>query len=322
MGSSDLILLETEKGTHEFAREEIFSVFHRKFHYNVVEKDLNIFITKDIENLESLAFTKRGGLILGEVDELGEISKIKLRQGKFFVRVIDSGKCHGTEDEGEIGNLLGGMGKISFSDPDFVILAYHLDRWYIVEQIYNRNNVEKAKRKAPLRPFFSPVSMDPMYASFLVNMGYFPSGSILLDPFCGGGGILMEAGIKGYRVFGVDIINEMAVGARMNLKYFGIRDYEIARADFLNLQFQEKFDGIVTDFPYGRNSHISVEREEFYTKSAEKMHSILKDNARACIVTDNTDNLRYFENYFNIDVVLQQKVHKSLTRNFTRLIRR
>ena len=131
----------------------------------------------------------------------------------------------------------------------------------------------------------------------------------------------MEAGLKGYRVEGIDILNEMVIGARMNLKYFGIREFSIIKTDFLEFQSDKKYGGIVTDFPYGRNSHISKERSEFYFRAAQKMSEFLEMGSRACIVTDNMENLEYFKTFFDIDIILPQKVHKSLTRYFTRMIK-
>lgn len=322
MESKNFLIIETEIGRYNFAREELLCTFERASSIPVREMGQGIFIAEGIHDLNGLAFVKRAGQVLGIAEQFSDISKVLLPEGRFYVRVIDSHKCHGTSEEKEIGQLLGGIGRVSFSNPDFVVLAYHLDKWYICMQKYSRNNLEKAKRKAPLRPFFSPVSMDPAFASFLINMGYFPHGSTLLDPFCGGGGILMEAGLKGYRVEGIDILNEMVIGARMNLKYFGIREFSIIKTDFLEFQSDKKYGGIVTDFPYGRNSHISKERSEFYFRAAQKMSEFLETGSRACIVTDNMENLEYFKNFFDIDIILPQKVHKSLTRYFTRMIKK
>ncbi len=322
MDSQKILVLETEKGSSEFAREEVLSVVERSHSGKVAQIDSGIFLVYGNCRAEDIAFAKRAGEVIGIVDNFQDISSIKIPEGKFYVRIIDTGKCHGTSEESEVGQLLGGKGRISFSNPDFTILAYHLDRWHICRQIYSRSNRERSKRKAPLRPFFSPVSMDPNYASFLINIGYFPAGATLLDPFCGGGGILIEAGLKGYKVEGIDILNEMAVGARMNLKYFGIRNFNITKTDFLEYEPDKKFDGIVTDFPYGRNSHISLERGLFYSKVAEHMAHLIETGSRACVVTDKKENLDYFTKFFTVDVVIPQKVHKSLTRYFTRMIKR
>ena len=322
MESNNFLIIETEIGRYSFAREELLCTFERASSISIRDMGQGIFIANGFHELDGLAFVKREGEVLGTAEQFSDISDVLLPEGKFYVRIIDAHKCHGTSEEREIGQLLGGTGRVSFSAPDFVVLAYHLDKWYICAQKYSRNNIEKAKRKAPLRPFFSPVSMDPAFASFLINIGYFPAGSTLLDPFCGGGGILMEAGLKGYRVEGIDILNEMVIGARMNLKYFGIRGFSIIKTDFLEFQSDRRFDGIVTDFPYGRNSHISLDRSEFYFRAAQKMSDLLQKGSRACIVTDNTENLEYFRNFFDIDIILPQKVHKSLTRYFTRMIKK
>jgi tRNA (guanine10-N2)-dimethyltransferase len=315
-------IIETERGSGEFPEVEIRSFFEKRSGSKVTNLFDYLFLVTSSSGIDELSFVKRVAKILYVVDEIEQLNDIKIPMGKFYVRVIDINDCHGTKDETHVGFLLGGAGRISFKDPDFVILAYHADKWYITMQIFNRNNREKNKRRAPLRPFFSPISMDPQYASFLVNFGYFPQGSKLMDPFCGGGGILLEAGLRGYEVFGIDILNEMVFGCRMNLKYFGVKSYQVERQDFLKFQCNRKFDGIITDFPYGRNSHISIEKENFYKEASRKMSDILESNSRACIVTDDLKNLDYFKVDFNIDKILMKRVHKSLTRNYVRLIKK
>lgn len=322
LSASNLLVIEVEKGRQNLALEEISSLAGVDNVRDIVSYGDGICLIHDFLNKDKLSFTKRIGKVIAIFDNFSDIHDVKLPTGKFYVRVKDIKNCHGTDTEPILGEMLEGKGRISFREPDFVILAYHLDRWYITEQIFSRDLAESNRRRAPLRPFFSPISMDPHFASFLINIGYFKNGSRILDPFCGGGGILIEAYIKGFRITGIDIMNEMVVGARTNLKYYGARDFEIIRGDFLKMSVETTFDGIVTDFPYGRNSHISGDSQNLYSSASEKMSELLNSGSRACVVTDNKNNLKEFEEKFVIDAVFPVRVHKSLTRYYTRLIRR
>ncbi|MCK4365573.1 MAG: DNA modification methylase, partial [Thermoplasmatales archaeon] len=57
----------------------------------------------------------------------------------------------------------------------------------------NRSQFEE--RKIQHRPFFSPISLHPKLARALVNLSSIKKDETLLDPFCGTGGILLEAGL-------------------------------------------------------------------------------------------------------------------------------
>ena len=102
--------------------------------------------------------------------------------------------------ESEIGRNLGGKGRISFKNPDFIVRAIFLDKWYLCFLTYERDKKRFEERRAPMRPFFSPVSLHPKYARYLINTSGTAEGDTLLDPFCGTGGILIEASMLGRKI--------------------------------------------------------------------------------------------------------------------------
>jgi len=80
------------------------------------------------------------------------------------------------------------------------------------------------KRKAHLRPILHPSSLHPRLARCLVNLtGAISTQSTIVDPFCGTGGILIEAGLMDFRVIGYDIDDLMLKFADKNLKHFKVR---------------------------------------------------------------------------------------------------
>lgn len=316
-------ILESWRGYPEFCLEDFKSVTEKKYSGNLSVIN-NFIFNSQVEEyaIKEFSFLKRASYLIGIFESEDEFNKIKIPEGKFYLRIIDPEGCHNTDYESHIGNIIGAKGRVDFQNPDFLIYFYHLKKWYVGIEKMKINYEETNNRAAPKRPFFSPVSMDPKFASFLVNLGYFDKNSILLDPFCGSGGILIEAGLKGYKVIGIDIMKSMTVGASLNLKFYGIRDYKIICNDFFKIDENLEVDGIVTDFPYGRNAKISENPMDFFNNSAEKFHQILSPGGRACIVSNTRNIEEHFSKYFIIDRILQQRVHRSLTRYYYRMIRK
>ncbi len=108
-------------------------------------------------------------------------------------------------------------------------------------------------RRPALRPGFSPSSMHPVLARVMVNLSGGSKGSVC-DPFCGTGGILIEAGLMGCDVVGYDISGRELDKCKANLDHYGIKGYRL----FADSAFavRRKYDYIVSDLPYGRNSQL------------------------------------------------------------------
>ncbi len=151
------------------------------------------------------------------------------------------------------------------------------EKWIVVksrEKVYAGpilaiNRVPK-ERWPQNRPCFHPSSLVPTLARVLINLSRVKEGETLYDPFCGVGGILIEAGLMGIKVLGSDIREDFIECARKNLEYYGIKDYQLKVCDAKELCFEE-FDVIVTDPPYGRYSKIEKAKSiiELYRKFLE-----------------------------------------------------
>ncbi len=70
------------------------------------------------------------------------------------------------------------------------------------------------------KPFFQPGSMDPLLARAVANVAGARAGNTILDPMCGTGGVLVEAGLVGADVIGTDAQRKMVDGSRENLAQF------------------------------------------------------------------------------------------------------
>src|SRR5207237_8643787 len=91
--------------------------------------------------------------------------------------------------------------------------------------------------------------MPPKLARCLVNLSEARDGETFLDPFCGVGGIVIEASLLGCNVVGVDALSRMVRSARRNLAHFGLKSYGLLRSDARNIPLR-RVDAIATDPPY------------------------------------------------------------------------
>ncbi|MGD2066491.1 MAG: THUMP domain-containing protein, partial [Candidatus Bathyarchaeota archaeon] len=110
-----------------------------------------------------------------------------------------------------------------------------------------------SERRPRKRPFFHPTAMHAQLARVMVNLAQPKKGDLVLDPFCGAAGILVEAGLIGCKVLGFDAKPHMLRGGYKNLQHYGIELTGVAVAD---ARFPPviRADCIVTDPPYGRSA--------------------------------------------------------------------
>lgn len=161
--------------------------------------------------------------------------------------------------EKEIGEVLRtDSNSVDLENPETIIRAYILEEKIVLgELVEDMDRGLFDNRKNQNRPFSSPVSLDPVLARVLVNLSGVKPGEHVLDPFCGTGGILIEAGLGGVGVHGLDVKEEMVEGCRKNLEEYGIinhdiREEKVSEAD--EIFDMEQFSAIVTDLPYGQAS--------------------------------------------------------------------
>lgn len=320
---NNLFLLEKSRENNTAFLNEMESVKNTFHDFEIVEDNPNFcLITGSPVHIQICAFVNRVSRVLKVADEPGKFRGFDLPEGKFFVRFWDSGKCHDQTVEPFLGDLLNGKGRVSFKDPDFLVRIIHSGSWYLCLVQYERPIREFEMRRAPMRPFFSPVSLHPKYARFLVNLTRVPTGGLIMDPFCGTGGILIEASLTGRRSVGNDASLNMVLGSRLNLKYMKIRNSHIIHGDFFGLGPEEYYDGIATDLPYGRSAEIAnYGIEELYEKAFTKFHYLLKKDAYCAVVISDTGMLKYSEGLFEIVSRTAVRQHKSLTRHFISLRR-
>ena len=146
------------------------------------------------------------------------------------------------------------------------------------------------ERRAGERPFFKPVSLDPMLARLAVNLATGPleSGPVV-DPMTGTGGFLIEASLSNRDAIGIDIHSEMVQGANANLRWaHGGNTPKHARvmrgdatqlSDVLPEDWAGNVAGFVLDPPYGRNSHGSMANDPLLEASLRSARDVANSKA-------------------------------------------
>lgn len=214
--------------------------------------------------------------------------------------------------------------KVKLTNPDMTFFGVLTDDVFVfglrVAEIPAKPFVGRRPRK---RPFFHPSAMPAKLARCMVNLAQCKVGDVVLDPFCGTGSFLVEAGLIGCRVVGFDVQLRMVRGSKRNLRFFSVDPEGLLRADARCPPIRQA-DCVVTDPPYGRAS-TTCGRE--IVEIVRDLLSTLKGNVlrgrRICLASPKSVNIgklardagfRLVESHFVY-------VHRSLTREIAVLER-
>lgn len=125
----------------------------------------------------------------------------------------------------------------------------------------------------------------PQLSRFICNICQIKKNDIVLDPFCGTCGLLIEAFFLEAKIVGVDIKIDILKGAKKNIDYYKKNNslntsYNLILGDSKVLPFPNNyFDSIITDFPYGQSTIIGGSSiNELYSKSIYEIYRVLKKN--------------------------------------------
>ncbi len=283
----------------------------------------------DRERIRGLAYTHRAAELVGHGDASVESARALLaaagidRTGSVAVRARDVRSTTGVstrEAEIELGNVLTERGfSVDLDDPDHVLCAWFsgekcLLGWRVAESVRDFST-----RQPTDRPFFQPGSMDPLDARWAVNVAGAGSGARVVDPMCGTGGFLIEAGLVGSEVVGLDAQWKMTRGARDNLAaYLGGEErasgFEVLRGDATALPLtDDSADGVVVDVPYGRQSKVATHTLSDLVSGA--LSEAARIAPRAVMVADRSWGEEAEAAGWRVDERFERRVHGSLTRH-------
>ncbi|AEC51869.1 hypothetical protein PNA2_0953 [Pyrococcus sp. NA2] len=289
-----------------------------------------LLVSGEVENLkvfERLGLAHEYGVLLFSCEDVKDLLDFvkgfdwsKVIAGTFAVRRERMRNCSYNIEgiDRLIGGIIHSQGfKVNLSSPDVVVRVYCGERLWIGVRVREFKGKEFDERKADRRPFSRPIALPPRIARAMVNLTR--ARRELLDPFMGTGGMLIEAGLMGLKVYGIDIREDMVEGAKINLEYYGVKDYVVKVGDATKIEeaFPGKtFEAIATDPPYGTSTTLPIDRDELYRRSLESMYSVLEGYLSIAFPSDfNAVDVAESIGFKVLDM-FYQRVHSSLSRYF------
>ncbi|HET6404283.1 MAG TPA: TRM11 family methyltransferase [Candidatus Thermoplasmatota archaeon] len=214
------------------------------------------------------------------------------------------------------GGILAVSGKVDLKDPELVIQMLVAEDVHVGALLGEVDRKALDRRHVKHRAHFAPVSLHPRYARALVNLARVRPGDRVADPFCGTGGILIEAGLVGARAFGSDLDGRMVEGTRATLAQMGVEGATVETRDVGELpEFAPQLDAVVTDPPYGRSSTTNQEDiVRLYDRFVDAAHEALKPGGRLAFITASPELRDRALRRFRLEQTHEQRVHRSMTR--------
>jgi tRNA (guanine10-N2)-dimethyltransferase len=298
--------------------------------FEVLDEDQGILVVKapkgdlrELRNRLALTHTISDFLFSCEASELHDYKgAIEIGEGTFAVRAKRLMRLNPRLDikkaEKIIADLVEGDNSVDLENPEIEIRLIVSNRCYggISREKIPRSSFED--RKVANRPYFSPVSLHPRLARALVNLSRVKPGMLLLDPFCGTGGVVMEAALLGAKTVGSDIDKKMVEGCSENLESLNIQDVKLFSADISEIPNKvEKVDAIASDPPYGRSA--TTNREDIstlYERAFKAFSQALKPGGYASVVLPQEELIDMGSKHLHLIESHAMRVHRSLTRNF------
>lgn len=288
--------------------------------------------------LDRAALVQEGGVILAEASSTDDvcsfISTDTLRdslsqQLTFAVRTRCIGSACSNSSRNELETRLGSLivketgARVDLSNPDVTISVYlEANRVLVCRSVSSQLRRDLRLREPGKKGFFHPSMMNATLSRVMCNLSHIMPGDTVLDPFCGGGGILCEAAIIGARVVGSDVNWRLLRGAVTNLQLLS-HDYSIVQGNAQNMPFSS-CDAIVTDPPYGRASStrgsLAIELVE---KAIQEVPAILsRRGEHTCICGTQLMNLPQIVRDAGLQtgVHLEVPVHRGLVRDIVTII--
>ncbi len=297
----------------ELASNEIASIakMYDKFAKIKIISNLIIIQSKTswIKIAKRASFVKVSGQILRKMSGLfldEDNFKVLKNAKTFSCRIINlsSKEFNVPELENSMGDMISKFShaKVRLDDPDITVYLIFTDK----ESFFGFSKRIK-KEDRPKKIKNHPHELDWKLTRLMINLTGLKEGETVCDPFCGTGTTLLEAESMGIHGIGFDFDEKMYNISKENLKANGYKS-KIFKSDFQELsKISGKFDGVVTDLPYGRASKSSEKPEEIL----KKFFSIMPRHKRMAIMYK-----KEFDRNLKLDGLKKYKIyrHKSLTR--------
>jgi tRNA (guanine10-N2)-dimethyltransferase len=219
--------------------------------------------------------------------------------------------------EGPLGADFGRTGRVNLRSPsvDFHLLVG--DEFLLGRLVHQVDRSGMEARKVTHRSFSLPISLHPKLARALVNLARVPTGGMILDPFCGTGGILLEAARIDLRPIGADLRRTMVLGARKSLRLLAA-DAAFVMADAGQGPWRSgAITGIATDPPYGRAASTRGEPPlVLYERTFAAFEEALPRTGHVAIVLPTEEAIALGAERWQLLERHTMRVHRSLSRTF------
>jgi tRNA (guanine10-N2)-dimethyltransferase len=261
----------------ELAVDEVVTLVKMYDRFSKINVTSNLIITQTKTPWEKIArratFVKTAGQLIRKMSNVffDERNYALLFGAKSFMcKAINLSQKH--IDISEIERSLGSMvttfcnAKVSLENPDMVIYLIFTDE----ENFFGFSTRFEASRRPKKQTKFHH-ELDWKLTRAMINLARLNDDETVCDPFCGTGSTLLEAESMGIRSIGIDFDKKMCEISKRNLHSNGF-DVQIFNQNYdYMLQIKDKFDGIVTDLPYGTASKVSEPPQKLISNFVSKI---------------------------------------------------
>ena len=208
--------------------------------------------------------------------------------------------------------------KVDLKNPEKIFFGVLSDGNFVFGLKTAEIKAGKFKKYTSRIAFSHSATMSPKIARCMVNLARARRGDLVLDPFCGTGSFLVEAGLIGCRVVGSDIKRRMIEESMWNLSAYRLRAEGLLVADARSSPYLPgRVDRIVTDPPYGTSTTtLGMDVAEVYRSFLSDARDILRGGGYICLAAPKRINVsqiaeetgfKHLESHF-------MYIHRGLTR--------
>jgi len=213
-------------------------------------------------------FVKIAGQVLKKLSNLfldKDSFSLLLNSKSFACKIINltSERTDVTDLESAMGNMIEkfSKAKVNLKNPDIVVYLVFTET-----SGFFGFSTKFEKYARPKKIVKHPHELDWKLCRAMINLTGLKEGDTVCDPFCGTGTTLLEAESMGIHSIGIDFDDKMYKISKENLEANGYSSQVInAGFEYLN-KISNKFEGLVTDLPYGRASKTSEVPEQLIKK--------------------------------------------------------
>ena len=147
--------------------------------------------------------------------------------------------------------------------------------------------------RRPYKQQHVPGSLKPAVAAALLALAGVAPNTLVLDPCCGAGTILIEARSSGATACGGDIDQQALTAARLNAAQSAL-DVHIQRWDARALPISDRsVDFVISNLPWGRVVSIDGSLHTLYQEISEEIERVLAPGGQTVLLTNLPDLIQF-----------------------------